>query len=131
MGLMGFSLIRVFTKVVNVPKKILLPIITVMAMLGTYSYSNSIPDVWIMIAAGVIGFIMHKCDMSVPGVIIGIILGKLAEENFTGSLMMSDGSMAVFAENPICAVLLVLSLVSLMSPTYKPLLRKLFAKNKD
>lgn len=129
MGIMGFSLIRVFTKVVNVPKKILLPIITVMAMLGTYSYSNSLCDVWIMVAAGIIGFIMHKCDMSVPGVIIGIILGKLAEENFTGSLMMSDGSMSVFAENPICAVLLVLSLISLLSPTYRPLLKSIFAKS--
>ena len=128
MGLLGFSLIRVFTKVVNIPKKVLLPIITVMAMLGTYSYANSLWDVWIMVAAGIIGFVMHKCDMSVPGVIIGIILGKLAEENFTGSLMMSDGSLAVFAENPICAVLLVLSLISLLSPTYRPLLRRIFAK---
>ena len=80
------------------------------------------------IPCGTYGFVMHKCDMSVPGVIIGIILGKLAEENFTGSLMMSDGSLAVFAENPICAVLLVLSLISLLSPTYRPLLRRIFAK---
>ncbi|MDY6321577.1 MAG: tripartite tricarboxylate transporter permease [Succinivibrio sp.] len=128
MGAMGFSLIRFFTKVVNIPKNILLPIITVMAMIGTYSYSNSIPDVIIMVAAGVIGFFMYKCDMSVPGVIIGIILGKLAEENFTGSLMMSDGSFMVFAENPICATFLVLSLISLLSPMYRPMLKRIFEK---
>lgn len=130
MGVMGFSLIKLFAKVVNIPKNILLPMIVVMAMLGTYSYSNSLPDVWIMLAAGVIGFAMHKCDMSVPGVIIGIILGKLAEENFTGSLMMSDGSMMVFAENPICAVFLVLAFISLLSPMYKPMLTRMFASKK-
>ncbi|MGN0909411.1 MAG: tripartite tricarboxylate transporter permease [Succinivibrio sp.] len=126
MGLMGFSLSRVFARVVNIPRQILLPIIAVMAILGTYSYNNSMPDVAIMTASGIIGFFMHKCGMSVPGVIIGIILGKLAEENFTGSLMMSDGSAMVFLEHPLCAVLLLLSAVSLFSPCYRPLLRKVF-----
>lgn len=128
MGLMGFSLIRIFTKVVNVPKNILLPIIAVMAVVGTYSYNNSMPDVYIMIAAGVIGYFMHKADMSVPGVIIGIILGSLAEQNFTGALMMSDGELSVFFTNPISCVLLILALVSLFSPMYKGMLKRMFAK---
>lgn len=126
MGAMGFSMIRVFARVVNIPRQILLPMIVVLAVMGTYSYNNSMPDVVIMLCAGVIGFFMHKCGMSVPGVIIGIILGKLAEENFTGSLMMSDGSAMVFLEHPLCAVLLLLSLISLFSPMYRPMLRKIF-----
>ncbi len=126
MGAFGFSFIRMFARVVNIPRQILLPIIAVMAIMGTYSYNNSMPDVAIMVCAGIVGYFMHKGGMSVPGVIIGIILGKLAEENFTGSLMMSDGSAVVFLEHPLCAVLLFLSALSLFSPMYRPMLRKLF-----
>ena len=126
MGLFGFSLIRVFVKVVNVPKVILLPIIVVMAVIGTYSYNNSMNDVYIMLAAGIIGFFMAKTNVGVPGVIIGIILGSLAEQNFTGSLIMSDGSLSTLLTSPICAVFLVLSIISLLSPLYKGSLIKLF-----
>lgn len=126
MGLMGFSLIRLFVKVVNIPRVILLPIITVMAIIGTYSYNNSMNDVLIMFAAGIVGYFMYKIGMGVPGVIIGIILGSLAEQNFTGSLMMSDGSLSIFATNPICAVFLVLSVISLLSPLYKGAFNKMF-----
>ena len=128
MGMLGFSLIKVFTKVVNVPKPVLLPIIVVMAVIGTYSYNHSMPDVFIMLVAGLIGYVMAKVDMSVPGVIIGIILGQLAEQNFTGSLLMSDGSPIVFVENPICFIFLILALVSLLSPLYKDFIMARFLK---
>ncbi len=125
MGLMGYSLIRIFVKVVNVPRVYLLPIITVMAVLGTYSYNNSMNDVMVMLASGVIGYFMYKTGMTVPGIIIGIILGSLAEQNFTGSLLMSDGSLSIFFTNPICAVFLILSLISLLSPLYKGAIGKM------
>lgn len=125
MGLMGYSLIRMFVKVVNVPRVYLLPIITVMAVLGTYSYNNSMNDVMVMLASGIIGYFMYKTGMTVPGIIIGIILGSLAEQNFTGSLLMSDGSLSIFFTNPICAVFLILSLISLLSPLYKGAIGKM------
>ncbi len=128
MGFFGFSLIRLFSKVTMIPMVFLLPIITVMAVIGTYSYANSMQDVYIMFAAGVIGYFMYKFDMGVPGVIIGIILGKLAEQNFTGSLMMSDGSLSIFVTSPICFIFLILALIGLLSPLYKDSIRRLFAK---
>jgi putative tricarboxylic transport membrane protein len=85
-------------------------------------------DVYIMFAAGFIGYFMYKFDMGVPGVIIGIILGKLAEQNFTGSLMMSDGSLSIFVTSPICFIFLLLALIGLLSPLYKDSIRRLFAK---
>ncbi len=130
MGMMGFSLIKLFVKVVYIPKTILLPIIAVMAFIGTYSYNNSMSDVIIMVAAGIIGFFMHKIGMGVPGVIIGIILGQLAEQNFTGALMMSDGSFSIFVTSPLCAVFLALSLISLLSPLYKGALQALLGAGK-
>ncbi|MCR5084411.1 MAG: tripartite tricarboxylate transporter permease, partial [Succinivibrionaceae bacterium] len=128
MGCFGFSLIRLFVKVTAVPKLILLPIIVVMAMVGTYSYGNSMSDVAVMVGAGILGYFMQKTNVGVPGVIIGIILGSLAEQNFTGSLMMSDGQLSIFLERPLCAVFLVLSLISLLSPLYSGALKAMFRK---
>ena len=104
------------------------PIITVMAVIGTYSYANSMQDVYIMFAAGIIGYFMSKFDMGVPGVIIGIILGKLAEQNFTGSLMMSDGSLSIFVTSPICFTFLLLALIGLLSPLYRDSVKRLFSR---
>lgn len=125
MGLFGFSLIRLFIKVVAIPRVFLLPIIVVMAVIGTYSYNHSMSDVYVMLGAGIIGYFMAKTNVGVPGVIIGIILGSLAEQNFTGALIMSDGSLSIFAQSPICAAFLVFSLLSLLSPLYKSALSAL------
>lgn len=129
MGLFGFSLIRLFIKVVAIPRVFLLPIIIVMAVIGTYSYNHSMSDVYVMLGAGIIGYFMAKTNIGVPGVIIGIILGSLAEQNFTGALIMSDGSLSIFAQSPICAAFLVFSLLSLLSPLYKSALSALLSSS--
>lgn len=129
MGMFGFSLIRIFIQVVRVPKQILLPIITTMAIIGTYSYNNSMNDVFVMFISGILGYFMYKINMGVPGIIIGIILGSLAEQNFTGSLLMNDGSYSIFITSPICAAFLSLSIISLLSPLYKNVLVSRIKKN--
>lgn len=116
MGLMGFSLIRLFTKVVNVPIHILLPIIVMMTFVGTYSYNNSINDVYLMVISGFIGYFLNKLGFSMSAIIIGIILGGMAEQNFVGSLIMSDGAISIFYERPLCLFFLVAAVLSLLSP---------------
>ena len=122
MGLMGYSLIRLFARVVNVPNTVLVPIIAVLTFVGTYSYNNSVTDVIVMAVSGFIGYFLNKTEFSIPAIVIGIILGSLAEQNFTGSLIMSDGSLSIFLTHPICAAFLLIALVSLISPIFKPML---------
>ena len=102
MGLMGFSLIRFFVKVVSVPMHTLLPIILMMTFVGTYSYNNSLNDVYLMVVSGFIGYFLNKLGFSMSAVIIGIILGGMAEQNFVGSLIMSDGAFSIFYTRPLC-----------------------------
>ncbi len=125
MGLMGFSLIRLFAKVVNVPVHILLPIIVMMTFVGTYSYNNSINDVYLMVVSGFAGYFLNKLGFSMSAIIIGIILGSMAEQNFVGSLIMSDGNLNIFFTRPICLFFLCAAALSLLSPV----IGKLF-KNK-
>ncbi len=124
MGLLGFSLIRLFVKVVNVPIQILLPIIVMMTFVGTYSYNNSINDVYLMVASGFIGYFLNKLGFSMSAIIIGIILGGMAEQNFVGSLIMSDGSFSIFFERPLCLFFLAAAALSLLSPFIGSMLRR-------
>jgi putative tricarboxylic transport membrane protein len=130
MGLFGFSLIRLFVKVINVPKKYLMPIIFVLTFVGSYAYNNSIIDVFVMVFFGFLGYFINKMEFSMSSVVIGIILGSMAEANFRGSLMMSDGSLSIFVTHPICAVFLVIALISLCSPILGPAFKKLRNKKK-
>ena len=124
MGLFGFSLIRLFAKVVNIPNHILIPIITVVTFVGTYSYNHSMIDVYIMIAFGVLGYFLKKFKFAPSAIILGIILGSTAEQNFAGSLIMSQGNPAIFATHPICLIFLLISLISILSPVLGPLVKK-------
>ena len=124
MGIMGFSLIRLFAKVVNVPVHILLPIIVMMTFVGTYSYNNSINDVYLMVASGFVGYFLNKLGFSMSAIIIGIILGSMAEQNFVGSLIMSDGNFNIFFTRPICLFFLVAAALSLLSPVIGKLFKK-------
>lgn len=128
MGLFGFSLIRVFVQVINVPKKYLMPLIFVMTFVGSYAYNNSITDVFVMVGFGFLGYFLNKLEFSMSAIVIGIILGSLAEANFRGALMMSDGSMMIFLTHPICAIFLLIALISLLSPVLGPVVRKLRKK---
>ncbi len=125
MGLLGFSLIRLFVRVVNVPVQILLPIIIMMTIVGTYSYNNSLNDVYVMLIAGVCGYFLNKLDFSMSAVIIGMILGGMAEQNFTGSLIMSDGSLSIFFTRPLCLFFLAAAMLSLFSPLLGKIWRRL------
>lgn len=124
MGIMGFSLIRLFTKVVNVPLHILLPIIVMMTFVGTYSYNNSLNDVYLMVVSGFIGYFLNKLGFSMSAIIIGIILGSMAEQNFVGSLIMSDGNFSIFYTRPLCLFFLATAVLSLLSPFIGRLFKK-------
>lgn len=131
MGMFGFSMIRLFAKVINIPKRFLLPVILVLTFVGSYAYNNSIMDVYIMVGFGFLGYFLNKMEFSMSAIVIGIILGSLAETNFRGSLMMSDGNMMIFITHPICAFFLVVALISLFSPMLSPLFKKIFKKKEN
>ena len=83
---------------------------------GTYSLSQSIIDVLIMIFFGVLGFFMRRYGFSVVPVIIGLILGELVEGTIRQSLVIFDGNWLMFLTRPIALTFIVLSLIALAFP---------------
>jgi len=112
-GLIGVPL---WIKVISAPKAILLSVITVLSVVGSYGYSNNIIDVWIMFGFGILGYILNKINFPVTPIILALVLGGILEENFRRALMVSGGDYSIFITHPISAGLLVLAAVSLLSP---------------
>lgn len=116
MAFWGYSCVRIFAKITKIPKYIMTPIIFIFCIVGTYALNHTVEDVFVMLIAGILGYFLLKMDFSIPPIILGMILGKTIESNFRRSLVISGGSMSIFAESPICVVLLLISVCSLFYP---------------
>ena len=81
MGICGFSMIRVFGKVIDVPNKYLVPVIMTFCITGTFALNHYLEEVFLMLIMGVIGFVLIKLDFAMPPIILGLVLGSLAEKN--------------------------------------------------
>lgn len=117
--------LKVFVKLLDIPKHLLLPIIMVCCVVGAYSSNSRIFDVWCVMAFGVLGVLFKKLKIPSTPLIIGFILGSMAEENLRRALMASAGSWMVFITRPISLIFLLVALVS-VSMTIK----KQFASKK-
>ena len=112
----GFFGAKLFARITLVPNKILWPMIFAVSVCGTYSLSQSIIDVWIMLFFGVLGFFMRRFGFSVVPVIIGLILGELVEGTLRQSLVIFDGNWLMFLTRPIALTFFILSLIALAFP---------------
>ena len=111
-GLLG---VRLFCRVVELPKRIIIPVIVTLSIVGAYSMNNSIFDVWVCIGFGIIGYIMQKVDMPSSPIILAVILGPMAESNLRRAVLMYQGSYSFLWTRPIGVVFLVLAALSLYS----------------
>lgn len=107
MYFMGRTLLPLFSRVSRIPNMILMPIVVLLCVLGTYALNNSYFDVLVMAAFGVIGFVITKVGLPVTPMLIGVVLGEMIESEFRRSLIMSDGSFDIFFTRPISLALIV------------------------
>jgi len=116
MLILGLSTVNLFTKVLSIPKTVLTPIIMVLCVVGSYAINMNFFDVLVMLVFGVLGYFMKKLEFPIPPVVIGLILGPLAENHFRRALIMSEGSMLIFVGSPIAVFFLVLIAASVVAP---------------
>lgn len=116
--------LRGFVKLLDIPKHLLLPIIMVCCVVGAYSSNSRIYDVWCVLAFGLLGLLFKKLKVPTTPLIIGFILGKMAEENLRRALMASAGSWMVFLTRPISLVFLIVAVVSVVLTLKKSLENK-------
>lgn len=119
-GLLGNKL---WIKIIAAPKSLLYPIILALSFIGSYFIQNSIFDVGICIAFGILGWLMKRGDFPTAPVILGLILGKMIEENLRLSLV--KGEWLDFFTRPGSLIIIILALVSFFLPYIKKRLNKI------
>jgi putative tricarboxylic transport membrane protein len=106
--LVGSFYIKIAIQVTRVSTQVLVPIIIVLCIAGSYAFNRSFFDVKVMIIFGLVGYAMRKLDYSLPSFLIAFILSPMLETSFRRSLLLSDGSMAIFLQRPVSMILVVL-----------------------
>jgi len=113
---LNLPLIGIWVKVLKVPYKILFPLILLFCLIGVYSISNTVFDIYVMIFFGVVGYLMNKFEYEPSPLVLAYVLGPMLENSLRKSLIMSRGDFSIFFVRPLSAVFLVLALLILVSP---------------
>jgi putative tricarboxylic transport membrane protein len=121
---LNLPMIAIWVKMLQIPAPLLYAGILVFATIGAYGVSQSVVDLILLYVIGAIGFLMRRFDFPTAPVIIGMILGPLAEQNFRQAMTISAGDWTTFLTRPISAVLLALALVALVAPALMNMRRK-------
>ena len=114
----GFTGIRLFAKIVEVPKQVLMPVIMILSVVGAYSINNNIMDVYWMLGFGVIGYLFKLYKLPLGPVVLGVILSSLLEQKYRRAVSMAGNSISGFLidviTHPISLVLLAVILVMIV-----------------
>ncbi|WP_299756714.1 tripartite tricarboxylate transporter permease [uncultured Chloroflexus sp.] len=126
--ILNLPLIRIWVKILTIPRPLLYSEILVFGTLGVYSMANSFIDVLLMYAIGVIGFFMRRFQLPVGPAILSLILLPLAEAQFRRALAISQGDLSVFVPRPLSLGLLLAALAALVLPYLPALAARLTGK---
>jgi len=117
----GLTGIRLFTKIVECPRGVLIPLILLLSVVGAYAVNNSVSDVYWMLGFGVLGYFMKIYGYQVGPVILGVILSRLIDENWRRAIISERESLPDFFLNliasPLSAVLLLAVVLIFVSQT--------------
>lgn len=105
--------IKIFVRLLAVPKHILLPIIMVLSLVGAIAINNRVFDAWVVLVFGVLGIVMNKLKFPITPIILGFILGPLAEDNLRRALMLSRGALLPLVSSVPSMVLIAMTILSL------------------
>jgi len=113
--LLGILSVRLFPQVLRTPAAILFPVIFTLCFLGAFSLNNSVYDMFIALVFGIIGYIMRKNNFPAAPVVLGVVLGPIAEDELGRALIISHGDWTVLFQSPLAIFFYVISIFSLLS----------------
>ena len=112
----------------KIPFQFLAPLILLLASIGSYIGRGLVLDVMVMFGAGIIGFLLRRSGYSIPGIVLGIILGKIGEQNFAQGMQMVHYDLLTYLSRPVCLILIIAGLLTLLSGIYKAISTSLNSK---
>jgi putative tricarboxylic transport membrane protein len=111
----GMGGIRLFVKVISVQRKLLVPAIMVLSLVGAFAINRNMFDVFFAIAMGGVGYLLQKYGFPLGPILLAFILGPMSESNLRRFMQIDDGQFWRIFTKPICVILISLALISLVS----------------
>jgi len=117
----GILLCRQVIKVLRAPSEVFLPIVGVLCVIGSYAIGLNIVNLYLMVLVGVAAFFLIEMEYPIAPLVIGVILGPMADENLRRALMVSKGSFLPFFTRPVSVILIVTILLVMLNqvPAYR------------
>ncbi|MDI6756370.1 MAG: tripartite tricarboxylate transporter permease [Thermodesulfobacteriota bacterium] len=128
--LLGMTVARHLAVVTLLPNEIIVPMIMVISLLGSFAIRNLMADIIISLAFGVLGYIMLRGRFPLVPLLLGLVLGEMVETNYHRALMISGGSYSIFFSSTISKVLIILTILSFAAPYLGPAWGALIQKMK-
>ncbi len=120
---LNLPLVPLFAQILRMPVHVLYPLIFGISIVGVYTVSSSLFDLAMLMAFGLLGYLMRKLDYPAAPLVLGLVLGDAMERALRQSLMMSQGDLGILVSRPISAVMLALAVLILMIPLFGKLNR--------
>jgi len=112
---LNLPLVGIFARVATIRPVILMPVVSTICLLGVYCSRNNMFDVWVMVIAGVIGVFFRIWKYPVAPLVVGLILGPMAENSFRKTLLMFHGSLVPMLERPIALTILAAAAIFIIA----------------
>jgi putative tricarboxylic transport membrane protein len=114
--LLNIPMVGVFVRVLRVPPRYLMPTVAMISFVGIYGISGSTFDLLVMIAFGVLGYVLRKLDVPLVPVILGVLLGNAMETNLRRALTISDGDWSILLGSPMAIGIWTLTILGIVLP---------------
>ncbi|MEO8656556.1 MAG: tripartite tricarboxylate transporter permease, partial [Ramlibacter sp.] len=113
---LGLLCIKAAKRILHVPRNVLMPLILLFCIVGTFAINNTNFEVGVMLVAGVIAYLLEANRFPIAPAILGVVLGGMLEENFITSMIKSNGNLGAFFERPIALGLAATTLLVWFAP---------------
>lgn len=110
----GLVLTRFFVLVLKVPREIMMPLVFALCVIGPYALTQRTFEIWVMIAFGLVGFLLRQMNYPMGPLVLGIILGALLDKSLRRGLILGDGDPTPFLTRPISAAFVVVIMISIL-----------------
>ncbi|WP_347309867.1 tripartite tricarboxylate transporter permease [Defluviimonas sp. SAOS-178_SWC] len=106
---------HVFSRILHLPDAIIAALVLILSVLGAYGVRGNMFDLYVMLAAGVVGYMMRLAAIPAAPIVIGMVLGPFVEESLRQGLILTDGNIAAFFGRPIAAALMSVTILIVLS----------------
>ena len=124
MCVIGYFAIRPLVKILDFPEAVVSAYVLMLCFIGALSIRNNIVDLWLMLGFGVLGYVFERVGFPVAPLVLGVILGPIAEENFMNSMISFSNDWTVFFTRPISGSIVAFTVLVLLLPMFQRMIAK-------